>query len=327
MLETKVLETTVDLLEVDDIYTPNVPEMLKRKLTQRYENKCFSSILILRIVDILRYSDRRMVDNRLDGAAYIDVEFRVEGIMYSKGEVIHGCKAIKVSTSGVLVQSQYVAGMVIAGTDKKTAEILRLIRKDQIIPVVVDDVCYNIGKSQIAVRCLPYVPAPCKSVYYNITDVISPEDTDKLDSIIELLTTEQKLHAPLVKTKSYEFFKTLVYPYKTLQKIDMSPTGSKFALMPVELSKLLTIRDGMCISYLENTIIDSMYLQVSKVKINGAAEGSIVLESPYYPAIAEILHNRLRLLRTLRGFAEQYDTPEKNQEMMAYWRLCAAMKD
>jgi len=325
MLIKKVLETTIDLLDVNDIYTPNVQSMLMRKLKERYNGRCFSSMLITDIVDIVRYSDRKLVDNRLDGAAYIDVEFVAEGIIFVKNEVINGCKATKVSTSGVLVQNAITNGMIIAGSDKRTAEMIRVIRKDQTIPVVVDDVCYNIYKPQIAMRCLPYVPIPCKTVYYNITELLSDADSAKISKLLDHLADEQKMHQPMQAAKSYEFFKNLVYPYKTVQKPELSPISSKFTPVDCELKQIQSIREDQCLMYVETASLDGKFLYLNKTKL--ADPTATILSSPLYPALSEIIALRIRYLTTLRGLAEQYDTPEKNHDMLAYWKLCTVLKE
>lgn len=321
MIITKILETTIDLFSPDDIYTVDVPTMLKNKLSERYINKCFSSTLILEVLEVVRYSDVIMVDNRLDGAAYINVQFKIKGIIYSEGEVLQGCKVVNVASSGIIVSHVHALGLMSPDPTKKAISV---IKKDQVVPVIISDVRYNVGKSQATITCKPYTPQTFQEVLYNITDIISPEDTEKLDDLLTMLSTEEAAHAKLKGSKSYEFFKNLIYPYKTTKKFKLSPIGESFDSIALDLKSLLTIREGQCITNADPAVSD--FLVHSKKHVSNV-DGIIVIDSPLYPALSSIILQRIKYLTTLRGFAEQYDTAEKNQEHMAYWKVCMSLKE
>jgi DNA-directed RNA polymerase subunit E'/Rpb7 len=318
MITTKVLETSVDLFNPDDIYALDVPKLLTQKLTERYQNKCFSSILITKILDIIRYSDRKMVDNRLDGGAYIDVEFRVEGVILTKGEVLHGCSVANIASFGIIIKHPHAVGIMTQDLHKKA---IAMIKKDQIVPVIVEDAKYNVGKSQITISCKPYTPQPFPEVLYNITEILSPEDTEKIDDILTILQTEEKLHKDLA-AEPYAFFKSLVYPYKTNKKFHMSPIGSNFKPVALNLKSLLEIRDG-CITISDLATNDFLVHSKKTITNNDLP----VINSPLYPALSSILHARLQYMTALRGFIEQYDTTAKTQDMLAYWKVCMSLKE
>jgi DNA-directed RNA polymerase subunit E'/Rpb7 len=317
MIITKVLETSIDLQDPDDIYTVDIHAMLKKKLLQRYEQKCFSSILILDIIQIIRHSDIIMVDNRLDGAAYINVQFKVRGVIFTNGEVLQNCQVVNVSSAGIIIKHQYAVGMMTADPTKKAISI---IKKDQIVPVIINDVRYNVGKSQITITCKPYTPQPFSHVLYNINQILSPEDTEKIDIILNNIADEEKKHEALKSSKSYSFFTNLIYPYKTMRKFTISPIGSSFKPASTDLKSILTINSG-CITNADSSVSD--YLLHSSKHISG--NSSII--GPLYPALSDILHQRLKYLVTLREFTEMYDTVEKNQSMMAYWKICMSLKE
>lgn len=318
MLITKVLETSVDLFSPEDIYTLDLPKLLLEKLNERYANKCFSSILIFKVVEIIRYSDRIMVDNRLDGAAYVNAQFKVEGLILTKGEVLQGCRVSSSTSLGVIIQHPHAVGIMGQDIQKKAITVLK---KDQIVPVIVEDVRYNVGKPQITITCKPYTPQPFPEVFYNINEILSPADTEKIDAILAELASEQKLHMPLKSSKSYEFFENLVYPYKTARKFHMSPIGSKFSPIKLDLKEILKVREG-CITNADLNTDDF----VVHFKKNINSPDLQVINSPLYPAISSILYQKIQFLRMLREFVEQYDTPEKNQPMMAYWMICSSLK-
>jgi DNA-directed RNA polymerase subunit E'/Rpb7 len=316
MFDTKVLETTIDLFDPSEIYATDPVKLIKDKLNARYVGICFSSILITEITDIIRYSDFRLVDNHLNGAAYVDVQFRVKGFMLVKGEVLHGCKVVQITNTGVFIDHPYASGMMQPDTHKR---VIGLIRKDQIVPVIVQNVRYNIGKSQISIICTPYIPTVPKVVYYNITDHLSADDTDKVDDLLNRIEEEKKLHESIKSNKSYIFFKNIMYPFKTQQKFTESKIGEKFAPVEETLKSLLTIKDG-CLVMPENS--SPIYLSKQKLDTDAVQ----IIDSPYYPAISEMLLQRLMNLTTLRLFTEQYDTVEKTQSMLPYWKVCTSLK-
>ena len=317
MLITKVLETSVDLYDPDDIYTLDAKALLLKKLNERYQNKCFASLLILNVTEIIRYSNFIMVTDRLDGGAYADVQFKVEGIILTKGEVLQGCKVINVTSSGIIINHKYAVGML---TQDKYKKAFSIVKKDQYVPVIVEDATYNVGKSQITISCKPYTPQPFNDTIYNINAIISPADTEKLDLILTDLDKEEKQHEDIKKTESYTFFKKLMYPYATPQKFQLSPIGATFISIPVTLKNILEIRDG---SLTSADISSSEFLMHSKKLINIDK----VIDSPLYPAISSILQERILYLRTLREFAEYYNSVEKTQEMLAYWKICVSVKE
>ncbi len=316
----KIIETTVDLFKSVDIYAADVKKMITEKLIQRYVGKCFQSMLIQSITNIIRYSDTYLVDNRLDGAAYIDVQFEAEGLVFVKGEVLHGCKVVDITTTGVIVSHKYAGGLLQSDPKK---QVIKIIKKDQLIPVIIQAARYTPNQNQITIRGIPYVTMDPSNVFYNITEVLSPADTDKVDALLAELSEEMKLHSGMT-SKSYEFFKELVYPYKTTQKFESSKLSEQFSKVGTELKSILEINSGCIMSPVETYKSSGLSLYHSK-KSAGASYG-LVIDSPLYPAILEIITKRLMYLRDLRGFAEQYDAQEKIQENMIYWKVCQSLK-
>lgn len=322
----KTLETSVDLFKASDIYTANVAKMLMDKLTERYVGKCYQSALIQKVVSIIKYSETHIVDNRLDGAAYIDVEFVVEGIVPGQGEILQGCRVVDITQSGVIISHPLAGGLVMPDAKK---QIVKILKKDQLIPVSVQAARYNINQTQITIRGTPYAPSSHKNIYYNITEIVSPEETEKLSELLEELSQELSHHSALANEKSYKFFEDLVYPYKTTQKFEMSQIGGKFTKVTSDLKSILEIRDGCIILPEESYKQPGLTLYHSKKPINqdDLAGHGVVIESHMYPAIADCINRRLMYLRNLRGFVEQYNTPEKIQEMIVYWKVCQSVKE
>lgn len=322
----KTLETSVDLYKPADIYAVNVSAMLIDKLTARYVGKCYQSMLIQKIDSVLKYSETHLVDNRLDGAAFIDVQFVVEGLILIQGELLHGCKVVDITQSGVIVTHPHAGGLVMADPKK---QVIKILKKDQIIPVNIQAARYNLNQPQITIRGMPYAPSLRNNVYYNITDIISPDDTEKLSELLTELNDEIALHANLASKENYKFFDGMVYPYKNIQKFEMTQIGRGFAKITVDLKNLLTIRDGCLVIPEEPYKMPGISIYHSKNAMQSAAiqKNEVIIESEMYPAITDCINKRLMYLRNLRGFVEQYTTPEKIQEMMIYWKVCQSIKE
>ena len=316
MLITKILDTSIDLKTHAEIYDPDVVGILMKKLRDRYNGKCFSSMLILDIIEVIRYSDRIMVDNMLTGAAYINVRFKVSGMVLVQGEVVHGCTVTKVLDHNIIISHPHVNGYMPADAKCK---IMGIIAIDEIVPVIVDNIRYNIGKPQITMSCKPYTPQPFLEVFYNIIDTLHIE---KLEDILSRLSVEEKLHEKIKTTKVYLGFKTIIYPYKTARKFEHSVIGAKFK--EISIKDAVQIKDTCCLTTVDYAVDNYLLLSKEHIPINlNVSSVNVSLTT----ALSEILLNKLYYLQTLRGFVEHYDTPEKTHKMQAYWKVCAGLKE
>ena len=316
MLITKILDTSVDLKTHAEIYDPDVVGVLMKKLRERFNGRCFSSMLIIDVVEVIRYSDRIMVDNMLTGAAYINVRFKVNGMVLVQGEVVHGCKVTKVLDHNIIISHPYINGYMTADTKHK---IMGLIAVDEVVPVIVDHIRYNVGKTQITMSCKPYIPQPFSEIFYNITDTLH---TEKLEDILTRLSDEEKLHEKIKTTKVYLGFKAMIYPYKTARKFEHSVIGSKFK--EISVKDAVQLKDTCCLTAIDYAVDN--YLLISKDHISSELNVASVNTS-LTTALSEILLHKLYYLQTLRGFVEHYGTPEKNHKMQAYWKVCAGLKE
>lgn len=337
MIITKVLQTSIDLFTDADIYSQDIESVLMRKLTDRYVNHCWQSMLITSIKKIVKHSDITMVDNRLDGAAYINVKFEAEGIILVQGEVLHGCKVIEAATTGIIVEHKYAGGLIYPDP---RGQAVKLIQKDQVISIIVDKARYNVNQKQISIRGIPFIPLPPSDIYYQITNILSPEDTDKVDYLLNKLNEEMKLHDSIKNEKSYEFFRDLMYPYKSLQKFKETKIGDSFKPVDIDLKAILELHGGCLIAPSASSKQDTFLYHSKSVPaplldifVNQTSDAliskqrSILINSEMYPAISDIINRRILYLQALRGFVEQYDTQSKVVERMAYWRVCQSLKE
>lgn len=322
---TKVLNTSIDLLNPDDIYTPDIDTLLIKKLEERYLNKCYQSVLIIKISKIIRHSSIHMVDNRLDGGAYVDVEFEIEGVIFVQGEILNGCKIIEIHANAITAEHQY-AGIKLQ-KDQSNQLIFKILNIGQKIPIIVQKVRYMPNQSTISMLASPYVPKITEDVYYKISTPLTPKETEELHYMLEQVSTEEELHKKISEQKSYEFFKNILYPYKVNQKFDQSKKVATLKLKPVglEIKKLLEIDTGTLVYPQEDNRYNKRLFwsssDISNIQIQG-----LLINSSAFAAMADILNKYLLYLQALRGFVEVYPTAEQAISMTAYWSLCNNMK-
>ena len=314
MIIEKILETQVDLKTPEEIYTIDIKSLLIKKLTDRYSNICFSGLLILDIVDIIRYSDRIMVDNRLDGAATITVQFKVNGILLTNGEVVQGFTVSNITSYGTVVVHPKIYGYL--KQDPKKI-IINIIKVNQNIPIIVNSSRYSVGSKKIGIDCVPYTPQPFNEIYYKITAILSMEETDKIDNLLIELKEEMTKHEKKITEKSYIYFQKIVFPYENENRKILE--YKKFKIIPINLEALLKINSGIIVGTDYNTN-DFLLHSHNEIK-----EDNIII-GPLYPALSSIILKKIQYMRMLREFSEYYDTPEKNASMLTYWETCVSIK-
>lgn len=147
MLITKIIETTVDLLNPADIYNADIDAVIKRALETRYVGRCFKAMLITAVNRILKRSDITMVTNRLDGGAQVDVQIELEGHILFTGEVLHGCRVIEMRP-GMIVAEHDIAKIHVRPGE---ATLDAVIKVGAILPINVQEARYMVNTRAITV--------------------------------------------------------------------------------------------------------------------------------------------------------------------------------
>jgi hypothetical protein len=316
MQYTKIIETSVDLFDPDEIYTNDLPNLLFKKLSKTFNGHCYSSMLILKVLEIIHYSERYMVDNRLDGACFVNVQFKVEGIVLNNNDILHNCKVSQITNSNIILEHKYATCIMVSDPHRR---LLGLIKKDQIVSVIVQNVCYNIYKEKITIMCTPYSPVMNKKqVFYNIINQLNNSENTKLDLLINEYNLELEKHKEISNSKSYTFFKNIMYPYKTIKNFSKV---NDLEFKKIEFDKLKKLTNLSCITLPINS--EDIY----HYNGNLIDENLQIIDSDIYPALSEIIMSKFNYLVALRGFTEVYNTSEKVQDMLPYWKMCNALKE
>lgn len=321
---TKILETTIDLTDPSDIYQHDIESLLLKKLNDRYHERCYQNIFIIGVNKIIRRSDIIMVDNQLNGGAYIDVQFEVEGIIFIEGEIITGCKIIEIHSNAITAEHKY-AGIILKKEDNKIFSILSIGME---IPIVVNKVRYIPNKKTVSMIGVPFIPkADEENTFYNVTNKLDPESIEKLGYIFDMIEKEKSLHEGNIKNiQSYKFFQDLLYPYKNIQRILHNPVIKKgnFSAVAIDMKSMINIDKGIIIYPNEEPKQNSLFFWSKNDNLQ--IDDYNIINIAAFPLLAGIANKYLIYLYSLKNLVEFYNSPEIMSSLMTYWKLCKNAK-
>ncbi len=324
MIITKILMTSIDLLDPNDIFQADLDALILRKLNERYSKKCYQSILILNVERILKRSTAKITDNRLDAGASVDVQFEVKGVVLASGEILHGCVVSEIRDDIITAEHEYAGIKLKADPSGQMIKILQLGQK---IPVVVHNVRYTINEHHISVLGAPYAPSPDNVIIYNNIDNaegLSAEETSKLEYMMQIIEKEEEQHKSHADQKQYQFFKDILYSYKTKQKPELNKALASFKPVKLELKELLELKSG-CIVYPNTDERINKRLFISNT-IMQPDNVNIVINNSLYNILMDVLTKYLYYMQALRGFMEVYPTTDDAKKVMSYWTLCRKLQ-
>lgn len=330
MIIQKVLETTIDITDANDIFNPDLNSLCIKYLELKYLNKCYMSCLIIKINKIIRNSSRFM-SNELHGYAKINVEFEVNGIIYTKGEVIPNCRIIKIENNGYMHCSSEYAGIQI----RPDSKVVNIYKEGQIVPFIVKRVMYNPSQSSISVEASLFIPMIQESLHYYCQISTSSNGIHKdmprlkylFDKIKELDEQIPKFNTD--EKKAYGFFQSLLYPYKKETAYD----NTLFKRITLSYDKITDF--GSHIVLYKPDSIHSHSLDVYTADPDHGLKNIPEFPSETYPqylkeSIESVLDKYLiKILyskQLLLDLVKTYPTFEKVQEYADIWRMYTMLK-
>ncbi len=314
----KILESRIDINNINDIicsdYDKNILQILKNK----YENRCFKSVYILEITNIIARSSLHCKNKVLDGTVYLDVTFEVVGIVYDKGDIIHNCKIVQINNNYIMHAKSQYASLRINNITK-----VDIFKENDEIPVIVSMARYNIYDNEIPIIAVPLIPLTKKIILYNITEPLTNQNSILEEFDIDNLKTSIKaVEKHKQNKKIYEFFKDLLYPLKKVEKI----YGTQ---KEISIDNLLNIQENDTYytgyRYLDN----NTYSQIDEndvEKIKKDYEETAIVNISKKEFILNTLHEYMRDLNIFTEFLETYDTIEKINSKTIIWKLYKTFK-
>ena len=312
MLVTKILETRLDINNINDIYCADYNKNILSILNDKYKGRCYKSIYVLEVLKIIRRSDLMCKNKVLDGSLYMDVVFEVNGIVYEKGDIIQNCNIVKINRDGTMHAKCKYASVYIKGVQSMIFEA------GDKIPIIVNIVRYSIFDTEISISAIPLAPVVKEPTVYRINDT----NSNKYVELFDFEKLEQLKEAINKKSKSsvFKFFRDLLYPYKSIKK---DTYGNKYKITLDNLNKL---NSGDLLYRPDLYINDDTYTLLKPSEVSSIKKDISILDITKSDYIIYLLNEYSKKLNHFLDFLENYDTVEKIKNSDSIWKLYNSLK-
>ncbi len=308
MYTEKIIETRLDLDDVNEIFCKNYDDMLLTKLRNKFSKICYKSCFILDVKKIIDRSRIRCKNKVLDGSMYIDVVFLADVLIYETHEVIHNCKILKIDNGIIHAKAENVALQI---KNNKNIEIFKV---DQNIPVIVMSQGYNPFLSEISILAIPLQPIKKPKICYSYKGMDDHIDEKHLEyEMSEIAKFEQTLAD--IKTKNsniYSFFIETLYPFAQPQQQDKSTT-----IVPI---KKITTIDADTVIFRPTSKLDDDGVHTTQIF------DDCVVYMNRHDIMLKMLFDYKKDLYKLHGFLTTYDTIEKMKDTKVIWQMYKILK-
>lgn len=310
----KILEARLDITDTNHMFSQNYDKIFLDMLKQKYNRKCYKSILITDVIKIIKRSNIYCKSKVLDGSMYVDIQFLVSGIIYEQEEIIHKCKIIQIHSNGIMhAKSEYAAIQI------SNIEGMNIFKENEEIPIIVKRVKYNLFENEITILAFPLIPLKKKIVLYKANtelNDINKQSSELLEEITTLLKDIDKYKKSY--KESYEFFTTLLYPFKNniTLKADKIKIGS-------DLFKKLN--NNIVTNSYSYLLDDFVYILNEKTK-ESLFENIPIIEIPFDELVIRILSDYKKNIITVKEFIETYDSKEKIKASSHIWSVFKMLK-
>lgn len=316
MIIQKSLETRLDLYDPEDILDPDLKGVCMKHLTKKFAGKCYKSCLIIKINKILRHSQRYMSDD-LTGSAYITVNFEVDGIVYSRGEIINGCNIVKIEADGRIHAKSKYAGIQI----RQDSSLMSIYKEGQTVPFITRRVLYNPAQSAISVEALPFTPSFPELEIYRIKRGLDDNDKLRIQHLFGKIKemTESIGNLDSTSMKAIKFFQDLLYPFKQHKENKLDG----FAKKKLTWEQVQNLDSGYLYQPAESRIQD---LDLFHSEGKSDPKGHSVYEKDLVFILDKYLNGVILHYSVLMEFVETYPTFTKVQEYKDIWRMFNMLK-
>ena len=177
MIVTKIILIRLDIYDCINLYTN--PNNLKQIIVQNYSNRCIKGFYLLSVDKIISASECIINQDSDPNFGAISVIVKITAKIYSRGEIINGCKVINRDKHHILICATNDTSIMLVSTPE-----LASIKDGQIIPVRAISAKYGIGLDRIAVSAVPFLPNKI-SVIFKVSDAGS-DDKKLLSEMLEI---------------------------------------------------------------------------------------------------------------------------------------------
>jgi hypothetical protein len=213
---TKIFDITLNIDNINDIFTKDINQKLLSLIKKKYQYKCYLSSYVLKINKIINRSLLEFNQNDLNCSFNISIQFEAECLVFNKNEVILNMKIQEIVNNNLILKNTTTSEIneIIIALIKNNQD-LSIFSKDDIIPIIVGKVKYSLGSDKITINAYPFIPIVSNIIYYQVTSLNKQQLELLQETILPYIEYEEQIKKDLLKTKNntWDYFKNLVYPY------------------------------------------------------------------------------------------------------------------
>lgn len=230
------METLLNL-PASELYRP-IDDVIMQMLEQRYVGFCERQCLITKISRIIRRSDVRMTQSRLDGSGDVSVMFEVIGNILRPDDLLAGCKITNINLNVIICTHPKVTLTVIDNF------LARNIQLGNSISVRITDATYERGKDTITAVGRFYYTVPETNCYITSVPSEAPATPELLQMLRQAVARAVKARVDYndAPSERRDFFRAMYYSYKSPLNPAVLPRGMK-CLNIVDLANQVLGRD------------------------------------------------------------------------------------
>lgn len=210
------------VVDIDVVEILNDKDFIIKKIKHIFINRCYDNSYILDIVQILERSYIDMSNKTCH------VKIQAKCLDISKYDIFANNEIVSVNNNKIICKNQYFVSVI----KNKNYEL----NVGDILPLIIGDINFMVNKNVFTVSASLMIPYNISEtdIFYNITDTLKKSERDELDNfIINYIEPEiQQLN----KQKRYNYFKSLLYKYKTKKTIK-----NTIDFMPMDASGIVSI--------------------------------------------------------------------------------------
>jgi hypothetical protein len=256
----------MDINDPNDMFSENRDEMLINKLTEKFVGTCYNSCFIIKINKIIRRSYIYMKDT-LDGDSQSSIMFEVDALVYLKNEILNGCTIVKKEPNGVIhAKSEY------GGIQINITRNLDIFKEQDVVPVIVRRVGYNINQPEITIKASPFIPMNEPLIYYRSTGVLTDNQIENISEIIKQINANESalLKLSANNKKIIKFFVNLLNEKSQINK----KLGKIEKISMTDIKHLSDIKSRIIVR--ENSFSDNT---ISLIESDASSEISMVVNN------------------------------------------------
>lgn len=210
------------VVDIDVVEILNDKDFIIKKIKHIFINRCYDNSYILDIVQILERSYIDMSNKTCH------VKIQAKCLDISKYDIFANNEIVSVNNNKIICKNPYFVSVI----KNKNYEL----NVGDILPLIIGDINFMVNKKVFTVSASLMIPYNISEndIFYNITDTLKKSERDELDNfIINYIEPEiQQLN----KQKRYNYFKSLLYKYKTKKTIK-----NTIDFMPMDASGIVSI--------------------------------------------------------------------------------------